>query len=105
MIGDYNPRYLRYATVHGHSPTEQSTHDAERWPGGPACGFMLWISAAWQAFDIANGIVGEKGSRRLKRGDVARRAGFADDHAMFDKFLATYSGQLDADGKVIECRS
>jgi hypothetical protein len=102
---DYNPRYLRYAANHGRGPIEMSAHDDEAWPGGRMVGFMLWISAAWQAFDAANGI--RRGSyNELIRGDVARRAGFADAHAMFDQqFLATYTGRLDADGKVIECRS
>lgn len=98
---DYNPRYLRYAANHGRGPIEQSAHDEVAWPGGRAVGFMLWIGAAWQAFDLANGIRGDAGSRQLKRYGVARRAGFADDHAMFDKFLVTYNGQFDATGKVV----
>jgi len=101
----YNSRFQRYAAIHGRSPIKQLAYDEQRWPGGRMVGYILWMSAAWQAFDVANAITGAMDTRRMKRYDAARRAGFVDESSMFDRFLATYRGQLDADGKVIECRS
>lgn len=40
----WNPRYVLYAKSQGRAPEEQRAYDAEAWPGGPACGFMLWMS-------------------------------------------------------------
>lgn len=50
-----NPRYLAYCTAHGRTVDEMRAHDEERWPGGRACGFILWMSATWQAWDKLHG--------------------------------------------------
>jgi len=51
-----NPRYVAFAEAHGHTLAEQIAYDDEKWPGGIACGFILWIAKAKQkAFDGGNG--------------------------------------------------
>lgn len=46
-----NPRYLAYCRAHEKTPEEMHAHDAQAWPGGSACGFILWMSAQLQAFE------------------------------------------------------
>ena len=84
-----NPRYERYAAVHGRTPDEQRAHDVERWPGGRAVGFQLWMSAAWQAFDVAFGIKGAADTRRVRRWEVFGPQKI-DPGVAFDMWLSTY---------------
>lgn len=45
MISDipkWNPRYVQYARVHGHTPEQQLKIDDEVYPGGKMFGFILW---------------------------------------------------------------
>jgi hypothetical protein len=52
----WNPRYLAYCRAHGENdPDAMRAADDERWPGGRACGFILWMSAQWAAWRKANG--------------------------------------------------
>jgi hypothetical protein len=87
-----NPRYLAYCRAHGHTWQEQQVLDEENWPGGRAVGFILWISAAWQAFDQAHGISIKQSldTRRLRRWDVFRPHKI-DPQVAFDMWLATYA--------------
>ena len=43
----WNPRYVAYARAHGRTPEEMRAHDEKAWPGGRACGFILWMSEQW----------------------------------------------------------
>lgn len=45
----WSREYLAYARAHGREPDEQAEHDDAAWPGGRACGFMLWVSARLRA--------------------------------------------------------
>lgn len=47
-----NPRYLAYCRSQGHpDPDVMLKVDNERWPGGIMCGFILWMSDQWSAFE------------------------------------------------------
>lgn len=40
----WNPRYVAYCAAHGvDDPDVMRARDAERWPGGKMCGFILWM--------------------------------------------------------------
>ncbi len=52
----WNPRYVAYAKAHGRTPEEMSAHDEEAWPGGRACGFILWMSAQWSRWHAERGL-------------------------------------------------
>lgn len=71
----YQPRYLAYCAAHGKTPGEMRVHDTALFPGGPMCGFILWISQQWRAWKEAN-----------NRGtwDVLSEA----DHDSFDRFIS-----------------
>lgn len=56
----WNPRYVAYAAAHGRTPEAMRDHDAQAWPGGPAVGFMLWISENLQAWGKARGRRGRR---------------------------------------------
>ena len=56
----WNPRYVAYAAAHGRTPEDMKAWDEEAWPGGRACGFILWISEQWQRW------YAERGLRRYK---------------------------------------
>jgi len=45
-----NPRYVSYAKAHGKTPEDMKEHDVTAWPGGSACGFILWMSKQKQEF-------------------------------------------------------
>lgn len=93
-----NPRYLRYCEVHGKTPEEMSAHDDEAWPGGKMCGFMLWISAAWQAFDKHHSIDGSSNDREMRRW---RKFKPLDHHQVFTEWLkASFCAVVDANGYV-----
>lgn len=49
-----NPRYVAYCTAHGSDPDAMLEADRERWPGGIMTGFVLWMSARWQAWRRLN---------------------------------------------------
>ena len=40
----WNPRYVAYASAHGHSPEEQMAIDRAAYPGGCMSRFICWIS-------------------------------------------------------------
>jgi hypothetical protein len=42
-----NPYFAAYASAHGRTPDGMRAADEEDWPGGRACGFMLWMSQRW----------------------------------------------------------
>lgn len=69
-----NPRYVAYARAHGRTFEEQLAADAERWPGGKMCGFIVWMGHRWLAW------------RRLRNrpvNDILSR----EDHADFNAWL------------------
>jgi len=86
----YNPRYLAYCAAHGRTVEEMRAHDEIQWPGGRACGFMLWIGAAWQTWD-AFACCGRRHDRDHARGPK--------EHARFDAWLPTCGITLDVDGR------
>jgi hypothetical protein len=45
-----NLRYLNYCRYHGHTVEQQQAIDAERYPGGRMCGFILHNSRMWRRF-------------------------------------------------------
>jgi hypothetical protein len=47
---DLNPRYLAYCKYHGRSVEQQRSHDANEYPGGKMCGFILWVDEHIRAF-------------------------------------------------------
>ena len=71
-----NPRYVRFATVHGRTSEAQMVHDRERWPGGVMTGFILWMSARWVQW---------RALRHIPRDAPLSEA----DHRDFDEWLAT----------------
>lgn len=75
MSAPWNPRYAAYARAHGRAPEDMLTHDRSAWPGGPMCGFILWMSRRWRDWR----------SLRSKRHDEILSA---DDYADFDRWLA-----------------
>ena len=77
----WNRRYLAYAAAHGHGAEEMLARDAERWPGGKMCGFMLWVQARWRTWAKEAGEHPEWGG-----GWSARQ------HAAFDAWLARCTG-------------
>ena len=56
MSQTWNPRYLAYCRAHGQSdPAKQLDMDAERWPGGVMCGFILWMMNRLSEFNALQG--------------------------------------------------
>jgi hypothetical protein len=79
----FHPRYVAYARAHGKTPAEMLAHDEQAWPGGKMCGFMLWISGNWRAW--------QKFTARRNL-DVLTEV----DHASFDAFISTTPEQVAA---------
>lgn len=50
-----NPRYLAYCRAHGKTPEEMRVQDAEDFPGGKMCGFILWINGKVSEFAKKHG--------------------------------------------------
>lgn len=48
-----NPRFVAYASANGRTPEAQLAHDAEAFPGGKMCGFIIWIGRQWRAWALA----------------------------------------------------
>ena len=44
------PRYAAYCAAHHKTPDEMLAHDAQAWPGGSMCGFILWIGSKWESW-------------------------------------------------------
>lgn len=57
----WNPYYVAFAAAHGQRPEAMRALERERWPGGPATGFLLWMSARWGEWHAL---------RRLRRFDT-----------------------------------
>ena len=55
MERDFQPRFVAYAAEQGRLPEAQLAHDAEQWPGGKMCGFILWIPEAWARWAAETG--------------------------------------------------
>lgn len=55
---DFKPRFVAYARSHGREPEQQVAYDRERYPGGWAAGFMVWIGRRWDEWDAETGFVG-----------------------------------------------
>lgn len=47
----FSPRFAAYARSQGLAAQQALEADTERYPGGQMTGFILWISAKWQAWD------------------------------------------------------
>ena len=78
MDGNWNPRFVAYASAHGRTPEAMLEHDTEAWPGGKMCGFILWIKSAWSEWYIRKGF--------SRRDYIKTQA----DHADFDQMLLTF---------------
>jgi hypothetical protein len=52
---EYQPVYVAYARAHGRSPGGMRRHDRRRWPGGCACGFLLWGNERLHAWAVLTG--------------------------------------------------
>jgi hypothetical protein len=52
----FNPRYVAYARMHGHTPDEQLAIDDKTWPGGRMAGFILWINERWLEWGRLTGV-------------------------------------------------
>lgn len=48
---NWNPLYVSYANSRGRTPEEMLKVDDVSFPGGSMCGYLIWISQAWQAWD------------------------------------------------------
>lgn len=70
----WNPRYFHYARVHGRTPTDQKSHDAERWPLACTLPYVDWNTARLREF-------------RALRPDCFTSGGLAN-HAAYDDWLA-----------------
>lgn len=55
MTEALNPRYVRYATVHGRTPHAMMAHDEARYPGGRMTGFTLWIGRKKRQYERLGG--------------------------------------------------
>lgn len=79
-----NPRYLAYVRSHGRTVDEMSAADEEDWPGGRACGFILWMSQRWQQWAKLRG---------YKRTASGSDDTYIDDAKMadFDAWLLTFA--------------
>jgi len=75
-VTGWNPRYLLYARSLGLGPEAARRHGRVHYPGGCACGFILWIDRMWSEW---------RKMRGLGRHDVIDD----EDHADFDAWLAT----------------
>ncbi len=51
----YTTSYLAYCASHGRTPEAQIAFDDVEWPGGKMCGYLLWISAEWRAWEALFG--------------------------------------------------
>ena len=86
----WNPRYVRFAEVHGRDPEEQLAYDNVRWPGGCMCGFVLWIAEFYRVYYDTFG----------KSSDKTRAKGPLDlpcdrtKYPSVDTFMATYTTQV-----------
>jgi len=41
---EYQPKYLAYCAANGNTPEQQLKADANAYPGGKMCGFILWVT-------------------------------------------------------------
>lgn len=71
----WNPRYVAYATAHGHSPQDMLAVDRARFPGGHMTGYVVWIDGQWREW-------------RELHGRSWLAALTAADHASFDAWLS-----------------
>lgn len=70
-----NARFVAYCLAHGETdPATMIARDAERYPGGKMCGFIVWISQRWSAW------------RASKRYNLDHFLS-TEDHAEFDAWL------------------
>lgn len=57
---EYQSRYAAYCRAHGYpSPGKMLERDAEEYPGGKMCGYILWISERRRAWRGETGYSGE----------------------------------------------
>jgi hypothetical protein len=75
-MNTWQPRYVQYSRQHEKTPAAMLAHDAERWPGGKLCGYILWVTARWSEWDSLNGH-----SKEHVRSN--------EEHAAFDAWLET----------------
>jgi hypothetical protein len=73
----WNPRYVQYARVHGHTPETMLEVDRVRCNSASMMYFMFWIQDKWRIFLHNN--------KEYKCGDGATNAG----HKAFDAWLET----------------
>ena len=89
-VRHWNPRYVRFAEVHGRNPEEQLAYDDLRWPGGCMTGFILWIGSFYRFYYDTFG----------KSSDKTRAKGPLDlpcdrtKYPSVDTFMATYTAQI-----------
>lgn len=77
----FSPRFTAYAKSLGVSAEEALAADTKRYPGGKMTGFILWISAKWQAWDVLH----------KHDGNHARSA---EEHGRFDAWIGATGGPL-----------
>lgn len=68
-------RYQAYLDVHSMTFDEMREHDAREFPGGPGCGYILWIGARWREWLT---------SKKYQYDQILS----LDDHSEFDTWLA-----------------
>jgi hypothetical protein len=86
----WNPRYVRFAEVHGKSPEAQLDFDQVRWPGGCMCGFILWMADAYRLYYDTFGRSSDKTRAKGPLDLPCDRTSFP----TIDAFLATYTVQV-----------
>ncbi len=72
----WNQRFTAYSRAHGLTPAQMAASDAKSFPGGPMAGFITWIGASWDAWELHTG--------RPSRHRVALTVA---EHAAFDEWL------------------
>lgn len=91
----WNPRYVRFAEVHGRTPEEQLEYDEEQWPGGRMCGFICWMSQAKRAYLDTEQWVTCIGPTRSWREFKAPGGDTIWDQKDWDRWLSEYNIKLE----------
>jgi len=55
-VQEFDPLFVVYSQVNGHTPEEQLAFDAEHHPGFRLSRYLQWVEHAWGCFNLVTGL-------------------------------------------------